>query len=142
VPRGVRLAARARLDREQHAAGTPASIIVFAGTPGLYPGTEECSEEGHRIVKGVLDQTVYGFEPAREASGDAPQIVCYQQAARSEEQRIERVELAAFLKQQARNYRLHADDHDVYSEETYASIVALRKAVRPAFVLRWQTESS
>ena len=128
------------VDRAAHAAGAPRSIVFFAGDAELYPGAQRSAGRGRgtEFVKGELSGTVYGFEPSAGSKDTSPHLIQYRHNATDREQRLQRVELAEYLAECAREASL-ADDSDVYSRETYAGIVALREATRPAFRLLWET---
>lgn len=128
------------VDRAAHAAGAPRSIVFFAGDAELYPGTQRSSGRGRgtEFFKGELAGIVYGLEPSAGIEDRPPQLIEYRHKVADPEQRLQRIELAGYLSECAREASL-ADDSDVYSRETYAGIVALREARRPAFRLLWET---
>lgn len=127
------------IDRAAHEAGAPRSAIFFAGSANLYPGSE-CSSRngGRRFEKGVLDSSIFGFDPADV--GGTPRLICYLHTVAEPERRPERVELVPYLRARAHQTSL-ADDTDVYSKETYAGVLATRAAKRPPFRLRWETST-
>ncbi len=126
------------VDRAAHAAGAPRAVVFFAADADLYPGTQRSSGHGTEFVKGELNGVVYGFEPSAGVEDTSPQLIEYRHNMADPVQRLQRVELAGYLSECAREASL-ADDSDVYSKETYAGIVALREASRPEFRLLWET---